>query len=332
MSALTHVPGHLPDDQEPGPARTRWRLRGLTWMLARQHRTVLIVCAATTVLGAAAIIYGRGSMLDSLHAAGWPGKPADAVNSTLYSRIGNSLDTYGSNLSFLPTLFGVFLGAPLIAADHEQGTARLLTTQSVPRERWALAKVAFALSLAAVTAGTLGALFTWWWRSFASFAAGDWVQGSAFVATGPVLVAATLFSTAVGFTVGAAVRRLVPAMAVTFVLSSIAQVVAAEFRDRLATPHRIGYPFGGEFPHIDRMVQTDQWIGTASGKLYGYGTCVHDADPEACRADLGIVNSVVEYFSYDQMAGMQWIEAGVFLALAAALTGLALWWVRRSPM
>lgn len=283
------------------------------------------------MLGAAWTVHQRGAMLDTLHAAGWPGTPADALDPDVVNRVGNDFNSYSGYLTRLPVLFGVFLGAPLIAVDRESGTARLVATQSVSRGRWLRWKLGFALVLVTVVTGTLSALHTWWWHSIAPFGAGDWLQGSVFGATGPVLVASALFATALGMAIGVMARRAVAASAATYVLSAAAVIAVESLRLRLVTTHRITYPFADHYPVLDRAVQTDQWVGTASGKLYGYGTCVHDAVPDACRARLGIVNSVWDYLSFDQMPGMQWTEAGIYLVLAAALTALAMWWIRRYP-
>ncbi|MER5732033.1 ABC transporter permease subunit [Streptomyces sp. NPDC002138] len=331
MSASAHTTDRAAADRAGARDRPR-RLRGLAWLIARQHRTVLIVCAAVTVLGALWIVYQRAAMLDTLHAAGWPATPAGSIDPDVYTRTGNDFESHSGVLAGLSALFGVFLGVPLIAGDRESGTARLVATQSVSRGQWLRWKLGFALVLVTVTVGTLSMLHSWWWRSVQPFAAGSWLQGRAFDTTGPMLLATALFALALGIAVGVVVRRTVAAMALTYVGTWVATIVVSYFRERLATPHVITYPFGGPSPVLDRAAQTDQWVGTASGKLYGYGTCVHDAAPDACRSGLGIVNSVWEYFSYDQMATIQWTEAGIYLALAAALTALAVWWARRFPL
>ncbi|MFG2617325.1 ABC transporter permease [Streptomyces sp. NPDC048507] len=312
------------------PAR---RLRGLAWLMARQHRTALIACAAAVVLGTAWIAYQRGAMLDSLHAAGWPGKNGADLDGSLTNRIANDLNSAGASLAFLPTLLGVFLGAPLISADLENGTARLATTQSVSRTRWLAWKLGFALALAAVTAGVLGLAYAWWWRAAGPFTGRDWLTGPVFEVTGPTGVATALFTTSLGILAGALLRRTVASMACTFVVSGLALIAAEEFRTLLATPRRLTYPFGGVRPALlDQVPVVDEWIATASGKLYGWGTCVHDSAPESCRASLGIVNSVADYYGKDQMAGMQWGAAAVFTALAGALIGLLLWRARRRAL
>ncbi|MFE1559239.1 ABC transporter permease [Streptomyces sp. NPDC058734] len=321
-----------PSAPAPATARPR-RLRGLAWLMARQHRTAVIVCAALTVAGAAWILYQRTAMLDALHAAGWPAGSPRTVDQAAHSRAANDLDSFGSTLTFLPVLFGVLLGAPLISADREHGTARLIATQSVPRGRWLLWKLCFALALAAVPSAVLSLLYSWWLDSVDPIAPRNWLTGPVFGATGPVLVASALFCTALGITIGALVRRSLPAMVAAFFASYTALLAAELLRERLATPRTLAYPLDSPQPAaLDHVVQVDQWVGTASGKLYDWGTCVHDGSPEGCRASLGIVNSVWEYFGPDQMAGMQWTAAGMFLGLTALLVGAFLRWTRHSAL
>ncbi|MFF4326253.1 ABC transporter permease [Streptomyces sp. NPDC001591] len=323
----------------PAPARPAAasvrprRLRGLAWLLVRQHRAALILCAAVTVLGSAWMLYQRAAVLDTLHSAGWPARSPDSLAPEAVNRVREDLDSFGRNLGFLPLLLGVFLGAPLLAAEREQGTARLVTTQSVPRGRWLRWKLCFALALAMLTTGILGLLYGWWWRAAGPLAPVDWLSGALFDAGGPVLAATALFTTSLGIAVGVVARRATTAMTVTFLVSGAALFVGDVYKGDLGTPRRLAFPLGSpEPPALEQVVQVDQWVGTASGRLYGWGTCVQDASPEGCRAARGIVNSVWDYFDADQMAGMQAGAAGVLLGLSAVLVGSVLWWTRRSTL
>ncbi|MEU9416788.1 ABC transporter permease [Streptomyces sp. NPDC048272] len=327
MSTLTR-PGAT---ENAAPAKTR-RLRGLAWLMFRRHRPALLTCLALIVLGGAWIVYQRGAMLDTLHAAGWPGKPADALGDNVAGDASETLNSFAVNLSFLTTVLAVFVGAPLLASDMENGTARLATTQSVPRRRWLLAKLGFALLLVTVTTGALSGLFAWWRGSVAPFNPHDWLHDVSFDTTVPVFVALGLFSTVLGITIGALIRRTVPAMALTFLTGYAATIAFDLVKDRLATPRRIAFPLEGARPAaLDEAVLVDNWVGTASGDLYGWGTCANDVAPDACRAKMGIVNSVWDYFGKDQMAGMQWAASGIFLVLAGLLVALLLWRTRRGP-
>uniref|UniRef100_A0AAU2UWD8 ABC transporter permease n=1 Tax=Streptomyces sp. NBC_00003 TaxID=2903608 RepID=A0AAU2UWD8_9ACTN len=328
MSTLTRTP--VP--QEGSFAGRRW-LRGLVWLMARQHRAALIACAAATVIGAAWMIHERGAMLDSLHAAGWPAKPVDTLDGAMVGRLDRAFSDVAEYLGYLPLLFGVFIGAPLISADQEQGTARLVSTQSVSRMRWLLWKLGLALGLVLVTTGVLGGLFGWWWRAVRPAVSSTWFDGTVFDNTLPVLTALVLFTTSLGIAIGALVRRAVTAMTLTFFASMASLLVADYLKPRLATPRRVAFPLDGAHPAVlTDAVQVDQWIGTASGKVYGWGTCVNDAAPEACRAKLGIVNSVWDYFGYDQMAALQWTAAGLLLGASAILVALVVWRTRRQAL
>ncbi|MGH4031015.1 ABC transporter permease [Actinomycetota bacterium Odt1-20B] len=317
---------------DPAPAKPR-RLRGLAWLMVRQHRAAVLACAAATVGGALWIISKRASTLSSLHAAGWPAKPLGSLDADVINRASQNITDVGGYLFFLPLLLGVFFGAPLIASDQEHGTAQLVTTQSVSKRRWLLWKLGFALALVTVTTAVLSALFTWWWRSAAPLATYSWLDDATFSTTGPVLVAAALFTTSLGILIGTLVRRAVPAMAVTLGVTAVTRLVVEHFRPDFATPHRAAFPLDTDPPAwLADVTQVDQWIGTASGKVYGYGTCTTAKSPEACRDRLGIVNSVWDYFTYGQLGGMQWVEAGIYLALTAVLITLFLWRTRRHAL
>ncbi|GAA0596816.1 ABC transporter permease subunit [Streptomyces crystallinus] len=325
MSTLTH-----PSTAEE-PARARRRvLRGPLWLLARQHRAVLLAAAAALVVGSVWIAHQRGALLDQAHAAGWPATSVDDLDGAVRMRLSDDFTNIATYVGYLPALLGVFLGASLLSADRESGTARLVTTQSLPRSRWLLWKLGMAGVVVTVTAVVLGALLTWYWHAARPFVALDWLDGTIFDTTGPVLLAKALFTTSLGIAVGALTRRAVSAMTLTFFGTYAFEVLFDYVKPRLGTPRRVAFPLEGNQPAVlDGSVQVDQWIGTASGKLYGWGTCVSDASPERCRADKGIVNSVWDYFGYDQMAGLQWTAAGIMVVGSALLLTLAVWRTRR---
>ena len=65
-------------------------------------------------------------------------------------------------LNVIPLLFGVFIGAPLVAREVERGTHMLAWTQSVTRSGWIAVKLAGVVGLAAAVGGVFGLLMTWW--------------------------------------------------------------------------------------------------------------------------------------------------------------------------
>ncbi|MEU9760543.1 ABC transporter permease subunit [Streptomyces sp. NPDC047985] len=312
--------------REPG----RRLLGGLNWLVARQHRTALLTLAAASVLGAAWIVYQRGRTAELLEAAGGPDKalaqptfPSDAVALTL------------TGLGLLPVILAVFLGAPLIAADQEHGTARLVTTQSVSRRRWVTAKLAWCYGAVLVTGAVLSALFTWWWKPYRSVFQAQWSDGQIFDTTGPVLPALCLFLTAAGITIGLLLRRVLPAMAVTLVLSVFVELVWDRLRSSLAPARMFSYPLDDELPaRLNDSYELDRWIGSADGRLYGWGLCAEETEAasNACVKEHGIVENVVQYLGFDQMPAMQWTGAGILLAATVVLTVFTVWRVSRRPL
>ncbi|RPK93719.1 ABC transporter permease [Streptomyces sp. ADI98-10] len=316
---------------EPEAGSRRGLLHGLPWLVVRQHRTALVCVLGLTLLCALWIVYERHELIQLLDARGWPEKDA---GQPLENHRGYEYIT--SILGGLPLILAVFIGAPLIAGDQENGTAQLVTTQSVTRRQWLIAKLALAYTLALVSGLVLSALFTWWWKPYRSVFLSEWIDGVIFDNTGPVLPAFLLFLTAAGVTIGVLVRRVLPAMVVTFLFTAITTMfVWDEVRVRLGSTQMFTYPLDGELP--DRFAESyevDRWVGSADGTLYGWGTCAEATEKaqNACIREHGIVNSVIEYLDYSQMAAMQWTAAGLLLAGTALLTAITLWRVSRRPL
>lgn len=334
-TSTTGAPGSTGATHTPGTARRAFplALHGLPWLVWRRHRTVFRIGLLVTVLACAYWAYQRTGVLEFLHERGSSPDSEGNLTTLFQSRFGSLFDDSAEYLGMLPAAVAVFVGAPLIAREQEQGTLKLVTTQSASRGRWLAATLALPLAFATVCTTVLALAFHWLWEPAHEMAmTGDWLTGGAFETTGPVLVAMTLFLTVCGIALGMLVKRVVTAMALTAVLALATNVIWAErLRVQLGTLRSVSYPYNGDFPALPAdTARIDDWVSTAGGKLYGYGTCV-SGDTEACRAKLGIVNRVVQYYDYGQMAGMQWLGAGILLALAALVLAFVVWRARRRP-
>ncbi len=218
-----------------------------------------------------------------------------------------------SIISGLPLILAVFIGAPLIAGDQESGTAQLVTTQSVSRRQWLIAKLGLAYTLALVSGVVLSALFTWWWKPYRSLFPSEWIDGLVFDNTGPVLPAFLLFLTAAGVTIGVLVRRVLPAMVGAFLFTAMTTLfVWDEIRVRIGVTHMFTYPLNSDLPErFNDAYEADRWVGSADGTLYNWGICAEATEKaqNACIKEHGIVNNVIEYLDYSQMGTMQWTAA-----------------------
>jgi hypothetical protein len=111
-----------------------------------------------------------------------------------------------------PVIIGMFWGAPLVAAELQDGTFRLAWTQSVSRTRWLAVKLA-TLGLAAMAAAGLLSLLVTWWASPLDRAGLS--RFGAFDQRAVVPIGYAAFALALGVTAGLLTRRTLPAMLVT---------------------------------------------------------------------------------------------------------------------
>lgn len=117
-------------------------------------------------------------------------------------------------LRAFPLFIGVFLGAPLLSREYEEGTFRFTWTQRIGRERWLLSKLALIGTVVVIDSLLLGFLVSWRVAPFnADGFASHWQPGQ-FDLTPLALCAWSLFSLVLGTCIGAITRRMLPAIAI----------------------------------------------------------------------------------------------------------------------
>lgn len=205
----------------------RWRpspLARLAWAAWRQHRATLIGLAVfVAVLGAYTVTDGLWvqGISDPLGCGG-PGLSAQCwivMNGHFYA-------VWFSG-TLVPLAIGVFVGAPLLAREYADGTARFAWTQGVGRTRPLLVK----LTLVALAVLASGAVLGWLARWAGQPAPGQspavinsWIP--ALFNSSPVTEAAgSVLCFALGVVAGALARRVIPAMVATMV----AVIAVAQF-------------------------------------------------------------------------------------------------------
>ena len=133
-----------------------------------------------------------------------------------------------------PILFGIFLGAPLIARELEAGTYRLAWTQSVTRARWIATRLTLVTLVTAVLVGLLSTAVTWWQRPLDLVNNALWLN---FDQRDVMPVAFAVFAVALGTLVGAIVRRTLVAMASTIVGYFGVRYLVTEYVRRTSSRH-----------------------------------------------------------------------------------------------
>jgi hypothetical protein len=234
-----------------------------------QFRTQAMI-AAVTLAAVAIVLAATGphlaSMyaadgLDSCHGGGCLNSASYFTGSLIRSPYGVLFLLSTGIILLAPAVIGLFWGAPLIARELETGTAALAWNQSVTRTRWLAAKLTVgALTAMAVTEG-LCLMQTWWAAPISQAVAdGSGAGGVAqsrfsqlnFASHGVTPLGYAAFAFALGITVGALIRRTVPAMAVTLAIFTALQVAMPLWvRPNLAPPDHTVIPvtsLGGAAP------------------------------------------------------------------------------------
>jgi hypothetical protein len=193
----------------------------MTWLVWRQHRAEAVTAAI--VVAVLAIVFTP----ITLHLYDVVGhiRQEDCLGSTPGPDCGSSIGAFNAVsstltgllpwLNFLPGLAGVFIGAPLVAREVEDGTWRLAWAQGVTRRAWLRGQLLGTLALIAVSAALFTAVATWLLSPL------DYVNGrfgtNGFDFTGVVPFGWSMLAFGLGVLAGTVIRRVVPAMGATLV-------------------------------------------------------------------------------------------------------------------
>jgi ABC-2 family transporter protein len=321
------------------------------WLTWRQHRAqALATLIGIGAIGVFLLITGPriASAFHELQAClAVPGQDCSLLHESFDQRF-NGLSFLIPVFMVVPMLMGVFLGAPLIAREVEQGTHRLAWTQSVTRGRWAVTKIGLVSAFTVAAAG----LFAWMvttWSSPLVAASDDRFGFGVFDLRGIVPIAYALFALALGTAIGALIRKPLPAMAITLgAFVAVRAVVELVLRPRYLPAQTVSYPFLSDGPRAglgdwvitSRVLDpTGSFVSPDGGISVNPSALAHACpgisgtfpgkdDVGRCLTRLGV--SIVDTYQPGSRYWLfQGIESAIFLLLAAALVVLAMWLIRR---
>ncbi|MFE4692667.1 ABC transporter permease subunit [Streptomyces sp. NPDC056749] len=334
----------------------------MIWLTWRQYRVQTLVALGALVVVTAVLVATGFQLRDTYDSTvAVCGNDCGAARNAFVTRY-ETLSAFVTGLLIaVPGLMGIFWGAPLIARELEAGTHRLIWNQSITRTRWLSVKLT-SVGLAAVAVSGLLSLMVTWWASPLDEVNSDRFTPLLFDGRGIVPLAYAAFAFTAGACAGLLIRRTVPAMAATLVLFAAVQVlVPYVLRPHLVAPERtdvalssIGTPAegtgngwsarqimlsgdGDDAQVTVGLVRTGAWVVSGDAPVLdaagdeargAEGCALRETDPGTCfaKSDLHVE---VAYQPADRYWTFQWIEAGIFLALAGLLTGFCAWWMRR---
>jgi hypothetical protein len=320
----------------------------MTWLVWRQRRAealaaaLLLAILAISVTPTALHLY---QVVGQLRQDGCLGSaPGADCGSTIdaFNATSRTLSGLLPLLNLLPCLAGVFIGAPLVAREIEDGTWRLAWSQGVTRRGWLGGQLLGALAVTALSAGLLTAVLTWWLSPV------DYVEGrftdNGFDFFGIVPLAWALLAFAIGLLAGSMARRVIPAMAVTLLgYAAIRLPVEYLLRPRYLPPARLwGVPFTAGSPLPADAWQLGQDVVAPDGHTILTGAQFDQVQHAAAAAlhsnpagqsdYLQELNRWLQAHGYTQVltyqpAGRFWafqgIEAAICLILAIAAIAVA---------
>jgi hypothetical protein len=318
----------------------------MTWLAWRQHRAEALVGGLVLAILATLVLKTGLDMANEYQRLGISACLNETTrsphcNTALYAFLGDF--SFAINalmwLNVLPVLLGVFIGAPLVAWEVEQGTFRLAWTQGVTRMRWLAVKLGVVLGAALLATAALTALLTWWLGPL------DHFEGLyfplAFDFEGAVPLAYAAFALTLAIAAGTLLRRVVPAMAATIV-GFVAVRVPVEFWLR---PHYLPpITLTGDPGSVDASAPRSAWI-LDSGWIDQSGQHVHTSDVintcapgqnsisyqgafSTCTHAHGWLMSIT-YQPSERFWLLRDIETAIFCMLAAALLAVTVLIVRR---
>jgi hypothetical protein len=209
----------------------------MTWLVWRQHRVQVYLGAALLAAFAVLIVITGIQVGNQYHAA----QAACAAGHGCRHLGGLFLGSHAVGFLIIstlgaPVLVGLFIGAPLVAAEAEAGTTQFAWMQSVTRKRWLTVKIGWMLLAAAIWGGVISALVTWW-EGPNNAVQLDAFDPGRFDIMGLVPVAYSLFAVALGVAAGALLRRVLPAIAVTLAgFIAVRALVALLLRPHYLSP------------------------------------------------------------------------------------------------
>lgn len=314
----------------------------MAWVTYQQHRAQLLVGLA--LLGALALAalgthipisaaYRRDALPECLPPSARAG--CDLIVARFQQEFG-SWATAVRGLGVLPALAGLFVGAPLLAREFEQGTYRVAWTQGITRRGWLFSKSVLLASATLLVSALCSLLVMWWREPF------DALQGrmgpGAFDVEGIVVPAYAVFALAVGVLAGLLLRRTVAAMTVTLVVFTATRLIVLLFlRPNLMAPHHetalpteaVRRP--GDWILSDTLVDGGgKQVSAAREDLAILHAHQASIDPQTYLVSLGW-KRLISYQPADRFWTFQLLEGGLFLVLALAIMAVALWLVRRTP-
>jgi hypothetical protein len=258
-----------------------------------------------------------------------------------------------------PAIIGIFWGAPLIARELETRTFNLAWTQGVTRTQWLAVKLALTGLAAMAITETLSLIYAWWANPISKavglglggpqlFGQGQF-SSVIFASHGITPLGYAAFAFVLGTAAGTFTRRALPAMAITLAVFAAAQLAMPLWiRPHLVPPSHTTasiYAADQAYGSLTADVvpgQPNAWIlssralNSAGQPVTTIPAACANANPPGEKGGTSAITpaqcmqsrgyrEAISYLPTSRYWPLQWIETGIFLALAFALAWFSFW-------
>ncbi len=291
----------------------------MIWVTWRQHRTQAFVClalfCAVTIAAVALGAWMRSTFnADGLGAclARSGGADCTSVIDAFTQKFDGPVIPLGVMLVALPGFLGAAVGAPLLGTELERGTWQLAWSQTVPRTRWLVTQLALVVGGLVVFGAAVTAVVTW--------ARGPLDELSMRAQTplnfeGLYLTCSLLCAFALGVLAGLLLRNTIGGMVVAYIAWEAPSLVATLLSGPL---------------HILTVTKT---IACTTGCARASASSIPPVTGNLGDQVLSLTRTgnhlIVTYEPASRFWTLQLIDAGLFLAVAAAALGTAIWLLHR---
>ena len=198
---------------EGGRSSHGGRLGDLAWLTWRQHRTAIMASTVLLALLTGSMLYVAARITTINQQCGNAVCPDNTTQyAVLHGPFGLlQISSYlRITVLFLPLLIGVFLGAPVLAREHEQRTLLLAWSQDITPQRWLWTKLSLLAGLTAALTAAVALASDHLARVLSIAADQSLFSNSAFQVTGMLPLTLSVVWLIVGVALGAAIRRTLP--------------------------------------------------------------------------------------------------------------------------
>jgi hypothetical protein len=293
----------------------------MIWVTWRQHRTQAVICAGLLcVIAILAVAIGLW-MRSTFNADGLGGCLAGSGGAGCAATISSFIHKFNGGATMpltllmfvIPGFLGAAIGAPLLGQELERGTWRLAWSQTVPRTRWLVTQLALVTGGLVVFGTAVTVLMTW------SRAPLDRIsirlQPPPFNFEGLSLTASLLCAFGLAVLAGLLLRNTIGAMAAGYFAWEVPFLVVTLLNGPL---HILTAT--ARFPCVlGCLGASTNSVPPVTGNL---GDLVLDVTHSGNQI-------VVSYLPASRFWTLQLIEGGLYLTIAAAALGTAVWLLHR---